>query len=201
MNWKPIKFANNNFSYSTLNLLKKYGGMFCWGNYQHTNVRFLNKHGWTYCRRKTNSTFCKHRFPGNTLTHSTNEDLLNIKRKCNPEVCINFFIKCENFKPWNKIVGSSFKRKKSQVRQVDSWVCIYIGTIHLSEIDLIGRRLVKITSHLPNRFLIEVWDMVPLYRLRVHLSYLWFFPYKGTTNNFLLWFEVFMLNEKKIESV
>ena len=24
---------------------------------------------------------CKHRFPGNTLTHSTNEDLLNIKRK------------------------------------------------------------------------------------------------------------------------
>ena len=30
--------------------------------------------------------FCKHRFPGNTLTHSTNEDLLNIKRKCDPEV-------------------------------------------------------------------------------------------------------------------
>ena len=27
---------------------------------------------------KKNSTFCKHRFPGNTLTHSTNEDLLNI---------------------------------------------------------------------------------------------------------------------------
>jgi hypothetical protein len=31
-------------------------------------------------------TFCKHRFPGNTLTHSTNEDLLNIKRKGDPEV-------------------------------------------------------------------------------------------------------------------
>ena len=29
---------------------------------------------------------CKHRFPGNTLTHSTNEDLLNIKRKGDPEV-------------------------------------------------------------------------------------------------------------------
>jgi hypothetical protein len=29
---------------------------------------------------------CKHRFPCNTLTHSTNEDLLNIKRKCDPEV-------------------------------------------------------------------------------------------------------------------
>jgi hypothetical protein len=26
------------------------------------------------------------RFPGNTLTHSTNEDLLNIKRKGDPEV-------------------------------------------------------------------------------------------------------------------
>ena len=47
---------------------------------------FFNKHGWTYCRRKKNSTFCKHRFPGNTLTHSTNEDLLNIKRKGDPEV-------------------------------------------------------------------------------------------------------------------
>jgi hypothetical protein len=35
---------------------------------------------------KKNSTLCKHRFPSNTLTHSTNEDLLNIKRKCDPEV-------------------------------------------------------------------------------------------------------------------
>jgi hypothetical protein len=35
---------------------------------------------------KKYSTFCKHRFPGNTLTHSTNEDLLNIKRKGDPEV-------------------------------------------------------------------------------------------------------------------
>jgi hypothetical protein len=33
---------------------------------------------------KKNSTFCKHRFPGSTLTHSTNEDLLNIKRKGDP---------------------------------------------------------------------------------------------------------------------
>jgi hypothetical protein len=47
---------------------------------------FFNKHDWTYCRRKKNSMFCKHRFPGNTLTHSTNEDLLNIKRKGDPEV-------------------------------------------------------------------------------------------------------------------
>jgi hypothetical protein len=29
---------------------------------------------------------CKHRFPCNTLTHSINEDLLNIKRKGDPEV-------------------------------------------------------------------------------------------------------------------
>jgi hypothetical protein len=42
---------------------------------------FFNKHGWTYYRRKKYSTFCKHRFPGNTLTHSTNEDLLNIVNK------------------------------------------------------------------------------------------------------------------------
>ena len=34
---------------------------------------------------KKNSTLCKH-VPCNTLTHSTNEDLLNIKRKGDPEV-------------------------------------------------------------------------------------------------------------------
>jgi hypothetical protein len=44
----------------------------------------------------------------------------------------------------------------SQVRQVDSWVCIYIGTIHLSEINLIGRRLVKITSTVSQRKLLVV---------------------------------------------
>jgi hypothetical protein len=30
--------------------------------------------------------YSSYRFPRNTLTHSTNEDLLNIKRKCDPEV-------------------------------------------------------------------------------------------------------------------
>jgi hypothetical protein len=35
---------------------------------------------------KKNSMLCKHRFPCNTLTHSINEDLLNIKRKGDPEV-------------------------------------------------------------------------------------------------------------------
>ena len=54
-------------------------------------LEFFNKHGWTYCRRKFFSTFCKHRFPGNTLIHSTNEDLLNIKRKGDPEVSLIFF--------------------------------------------------------------------------------------------------------------
>ena len=34
---------------------------------------------------KKKSTLCKH-VPCNTLTHSTNEDLLNIKRKGDPEV-------------------------------------------------------------------------------------------------------------------
>ena len=47
---------------------------------------FLNKHGWTYYGRKKISMLCKHRFPCNTLTHSINEDLLNIKRKGDPEV-------------------------------------------------------------------------------------------------------------------
>ena len=35
---------------------------------------------------KKNSSLCKHRFPCNTLAHLTNEDLLNIKRKGDPEV-------------------------------------------------------------------------------------------------------------------
>jgi hypothetical protein len=39
------------------------------------------QHGRTYYRRIFFSTLCKHRFPCSTLTHSTNEDLLNIKRK------------------------------------------------------------------------------------------------------------------------
>ena len=47
---------------------------------------FFNNHGLTYHRRKKNSTLCKHRFPCSTLTHSINEDLLNIKRNGDPEV-------------------------------------------------------------------------------------------------------------------
>ena len=35
---------------------------------------------------KKKSAHCKH-IPCNTLTHSTNEDLLNIKRKCAPKSC------------------------------------------------------------------------------------------------------------------
>jgi hypothetical protein len=47
---------------------------------------FFDKHGWIYWRiQKKNSTLCKH-VPCNTLTHSTNENLLNIKRKGDPEV-------------------------------------------------------------------------------------------------------------------
>jgi hypothetical protein len=38
-----------------------------------------------YCWIKILLTLCKH-VPCNTLTHSTNEDLLNIKYKCDPEV-------------------------------------------------------------------------------------------------------------------
>jgi hypothetical protein len=36
-------------------------------------------------------TFCKHRFPGNTLTHSTNEDLLNIIAQNAMKKAINSF--------------------------------------------------------------------------------------------------------------
>ena len=47
---------------------------------------FFDKHGCTYTDGlKKNSTLCKH-VPCSTLTHSTNEDLLNIKRKGDPEV-------------------------------------------------------------------------------------------------------------------
>ena len=46
---------------------------------------FFDKHGCTYWRIKKNSTLCKH-VPCNTLTDSTIEDLLNIKRKGDPEV-------------------------------------------------------------------------------------------------------------------
>jgi hypothetical protein len=35
---------------------------------------------------KKKLTLCKHHFPCNTLTHAINEDLLNIKRKGDPEV-------------------------------------------------------------------------------------------------------------------
>ena len=38
---------------------------------------------------KKNSAHCKH-VPCNTLTHSTNEDLLNIKRKGDPKSCTLF---------------------------------------------------------------------------------------------------------------
>ena len=46
---------------------------------------FFDKHCCTYWRIQKISTLCKH-VPCNTLTHSTNEDLLNIKRKGDPEV-------------------------------------------------------------------------------------------------------------------
>ena len=46
---------------------------------------FFDKHGWKYWWLKQVSTHCKH-VPCNTLTHSTNEDLLNIKRKGDSEV-------------------------------------------------------------------------------------------------------------------
>jgi hypothetical protein len=43
-------------------------------------LRIFDKHGCTYWWIKKKLTLCRH-VPCNTLTHSTNEDLLNIKRK------------------------------------------------------------------------------------------------------------------------
>ena len=45
---------------------------------------FFDKHGCTYWWIKKKSAHCKH-VPCNTLTHSTNDDLLNIKRKGDPK--------------------------------------------------------------------------------------------------------------------
>jgi hypothetical protein len=49
------------------------------------NLGFFDKHDCIYWWIFFFSTLCKH-VPCNTLTHSTNEDLLNIKRKGDPEV-------------------------------------------------------------------------------------------------------------------
>jgi hypothetical protein len=54
--------------------------------FSYKSFLFQNFHNHSFFLHKKNSTFCKHRFPGSTLTHSTNEDLLNIKRKGYPEV-------------------------------------------------------------------------------------------------------------------
>ena len=45
---------------------------------------FFNKHGYTYWWIIFFSMLCKH-VPCSTLTHSTNEDLLNMKRKGDPK--------------------------------------------------------------------------------------------------------------------
>jgi hypothetical protein len=52
--------------------------------------RFLGPRYIGTIEEKKNLTLCKHRFPCNTLTHSINEDLLNIKRKGDPEVSYPF---------------------------------------------------------------------------------------------------------------
>ena len=48
---------------------------------KHVYLGFFDIHGFTYRCIYYFSVHCKH-VQGNTLTHSTNEDLLNIKRKC-----------------------------------------------------------------------------------------------------------------------
>ena len=56
-----------------------------WALYGIKCVRMIfDKHGCTYWWIKKNSAHCN-RVPCNTLTHSTNEDLLSIKRKGDPK--------------------------------------------------------------------------------------------------------------------
>jgi hypothetical protein len=64
-------------------LLSKFREVCLW--YKMWTYDFFDKHGCTYWRIKKKLTLCKH-VPCNTITHSTNEDLLNIKRKGDPEV-------------------------------------------------------------------------------------------------------------------
>jgi hypothetical protein len=51
---------------------------------QNVYLGFFDKHGCTYWWIKKNSAHCEH-VPCSTITHSTNEDLLNIKRKGDPK--------------------------------------------------------------------------------------------------------------------
>jgi hypothetical protein len=60
--------------------------------------------------KKKKSTLCKHRFPCNTQTHPINEDLLNIKRKGDPEVSYPILWVCSsnftNAPSWEKELGT-----------------------------------------------------------------------------------------------
>jgi hypothetical protein len=60
---------------------------------------------------------CKHRFPCNTLTHSTNEDLLNIKRKCDPEVSYSLSYARYHWNPEHVCNESPGTRDPSDIKQ------------------------------------------------------------------------------------
>jgi hypothetical protein len=93
-------------------------------------------------------TICKHRFPCNTLTHSINEDLLNIKRKGDPDfffraessliqsscrsfirVIVPYEISKINFSVETKILVSKVNRVISHYKFSPSW------NMHISYID------------------------------------------------------------------
>ena len=76
-----------NFQNTLILLVTRLGnrGLLRFFSYPSSSLGFFDKHGCTYWWLNKNLTHYKH-VPCNTLTHSTNEDLLNIKRKGDPEV-------------------------------------------------------------------------------------------------------------------
>ena len=75
-----ILYFKEGTMYVDIHLLYLYRGFMVYNVY----LGFFDKHGCTYWWIKKSSAHCKH-VPCNTLTRSTNEELLNTKRKGDPK--------------------------------------------------------------------------------------------------------------------
>ena len=69
-------------------------------------------------------TFCKHRFPGNTLTHSINEDLLNGTGSFRPESRSPRVV-------WPSFINSALKNEIWKI-PLQILQHIYVGTVHFN---------------------------------------------------------------------
>jgi hypothetical protein len=86
--WSPsdfIQFVHHNLSLSRLVVILLHTTGSTWYKVLYQNTMYVMGIYFLFALLKKNSTLCKH-VPCNTLTHSTNEGLLNIKRKGDPEV-------------------------------------------------------------------------------------------------------------------